>query len=150
MIITGTRYGMSGPAVDEKYFSYLLPCSHSFMNETIAKRTHRLQIRPELVICLFLVLAVLAAYWPVRSHDFINYDDDLYVTDNAHVQAGLTRDSVIWAFTTTSEANWHPLTWLSHMLDYQLYGLDPSGHHLTNVLFHSGNSLVALCCAQSE
>ena len=112
------------------------------MNETIANRNNRLQIRPELVMCLFLVLTVLAVYWPVRNHDFINYDDDLYVTNNPQVQAGLTIDSITWAFTSTHASNWHPLTWLSHMLDCQIYGMNPGQHHLTNLLFHILNTLL--------
>ncbi len=97
---------------------------------------------PTLLLCLLLVAAVLAAYWQVRNHDFINLDDYTYVTENAHVQKGLSRESVVWAFTTTHAANWHPLTWLSHMLDCQLYGLTPRGHHLTNLLFHLANTLL--------
>jgi Flp pilus assembly protein TadD len=84
----------------------------------------------------------LAVYWQVNDHKFINYDNDVYVTENLQVQAGLTRQNLIWAFTTTHGANWHPLTWLSHMLDCQLYGLNPRGHHLTNVFFHLANTLL--------
>jgi len=112
------------------------------MNDTIANRNKRLQIRPDLLISLFLVIAVLAVYWQVRNHDFINFDDDLYVTINPHVQTGLTLDSIIWAFTSTHAANWHPLTWLSHMLDCRIYGMNPGQHHLTNVLFHILNTLL--------
>jgi len=112
------------------------------MNDTIANTNNRLHIRPDLLISLFLVIAVLAVYWPVRNHDFINFDDDLYVTINPHVQAGLTLDSITWAFTSTHAANWHPLTWLSHMLDCRIYGMNPGQHHLTNVLFHILNTLL--------
>jgi hypothetical protein len=100
-------------------------------------------MRRRFYIGLFLIVATLAVYWQVQEHDFTYFfDDNEYVTNNVHVQAGLTRESIVWAFTTTDEANWHPLTWLSHMLDYQLYGLDPSGHHLTNVLLHLANTLL--------
>jgi hypothetical protein len=100
-------------------------------------------MRRRFYIGLFLIVATLAVYWQVQKHDFTYFfDDNEYVTNNVHVQAGLTRESIVWAFTTTDEANWHPLTWLSHMLDYQLYGLDPSGHHLTNVLLHLANTLL--------
>ncbi|MCJ7540734.1 MAG: glycosyltransferase family 39 protein, partial [Desulfobacterales bacterium] len=112
------------------------------MNDTIANRNNRLQIRPDLLISLFLVMAILAVYLQVRNHDFINFDDDLYVTINPHVQAGLTLDSITWAFTSTRASNWHPLTWLSHMLDCQIYGMNPGQHHLTNVLFHILNTLL--------
>jgi hypothetical protein len=88
-----------------------------------------------------LGLAVLTsiAYWGLNEHSFINYDDNVYVTANAQVQAGLSWKSVAWAFTSTSAANWHPLTWLSHMLDCQLYGLNPAGHHLTSLIIHIAN-----------
>ena len=93
-------------------------------------------------ICLFLFIVTLSVYWQITSHEFINYDDGLYVTENPHVQAGLTIKSIIWAFTTGHAANWHPLTWLSHMLDIDIYGLNPIGHHLTNLQFHILNSIL--------
>ena len=99
-------------------------------------------MRRELFIYLFLVLTTLAVYWQVANHDFIHHDDTQYVSENPHVQAGLTRQSLVWAFTTTQAANWHPLTWLSHMFDCQLYDLNPMGHHLTNLLFHLANTLL--------
>jgi protein O-mannosyl-transferase len=92
------------------------------------------------VLALLLVLATLALYNPVVHHPFVNFDDDRYVTDNIHVQNGLHWSTVKWAFTTYDEANWHPLTWISHALDCQLYGLNPAGHHYTNVLLHSLNA----------
>ena len=94
-------------------------------------------------LCIYLALSLttLAVYLPVRNHDFIDFDDYLYVTDNSNVQAGLTWHGIKWAFTTTQAYNWHPLTWISHMLDCQLYGLNPAGHHFTNVLFHIINTL---------
>ena len=99
-------------------------------------------LRREGVVCLFLVLTVLAVYWQVGNHEFVNYDDDQYVTENQHVQAGLTLKSITWAFTSTHASNWHPLTWLSHMLDCQIYGLNPRGHHFTSVFFHILNSIL--------
>lgn len=94
------------------------------------------------LVCLALALATLAIYWRVHNYDFGSYDDGDYVTDNAHVKAGLTYDGVIWAFTTGHAANWHPLTWLSHMLDCQLFGIDAGWHHMTNVLLHIANTLL--------
>jgi tetratricopeptide (TPR) repeat protein len=86
-----------------------------------------------------LAVATFALYSPAIWHPFIfNYDDDVYVTNNSHVQAGLVWLTVSWAMTST-DTNWHPLTWLSHALDCELYGLNPHGHHLTNVLFHALN-----------
>jgi len=99
-------------------------------------------MRRECLIYLLLVLTTVTVFWQVRNHEFINLDDSKYVTENRNVQNGLTLDSMIWAFTTTQVANWHPLTWLSHMLDCQLYGLNPKGHHLTNVFLHLLNTLL--------
>jgi Flp pilus assembly protein TadD len=86
-------------------------------------------------------MATLLVYWQVRNHDFVNLDDNLYVTKNRHVQAGFTREGILWAFTSTQASNWHPLTWLSHMLDYTFFGLEARGHHLTNMLLHVINSV---------
>ena len=94
------------------------------------------------VVVLLLVGVVLIAYGTVWNFEFVNIDDDLYVTENAQIQQGLSLDSVLWAMTTMEEANWHPLTWLSHMLDIQLFGLNPAGHHLTNLLLHMANVLL--------
>lgn len=98
--------------------------------------------RRELIICLFLVIATFSVYWQVQNHEFINYDDELYVTENCHVRTGLTRENIFWAFVSTSAANWHPLTWLSHMLDCEIYWLNPSGHHWTSLEFHIANTLL--------
>lgn len=99
-------------------------------------------IRTDILIGIFLVFATLSVYWQVKDFEFVSYDDNDYITANAHVQKGLTWDSVMWVFTTGHSANWHPLTWLSHMLDIQLYGLSPGPHHITNVLFHMANTLL--------
>ena len=99
-------------------------------------------------MCLALAVLTFAAYWPVRYCEFIQYDDQEYVTENAHVRAGLTWDGFLWAFRTNHAANWHPLTWLSHMLDGQLYGLNPAGHHMTNLLFHVSNTLLLFLVLQ--
>ena len=82
-------------------------------------------------------MVTLALFWQVQNHEFVYLDDQVYVTENRHVQAGLTRESILWAFTSTEVANWHPLTWLSHMADVEIYGLNPGGHHFTNLLFMS-------------
>ena len=95
-------------------------------------------------LCAVLAIATFAAYWKLHSNGFILFDDDRYVTENEHVLKGLGRESVSWAFTTTEQANWHPLTWLSHMLDVQLFGLDAGGHHMTSLLFHTLNGVLLL------
>ncbi|MDM8517264.1 tetratricopeptide repeat protein [Desulfobacterales bacterium HSG16] len=101
-----------------------------------------LNIRCDLLICLFLVIATIAVYGQVREFSFVNLDDNLYLTDRPYVLAGITIDGVIWAFHTIDASNWHPLTWLSHMLDVELYGMNPGQHHITNVLFHIANTLL--------
>jgi len=95
-----------------------------------------------LLASLYLVVAIFVAYGQVIQFDFVGYDDELYVTENIHVQEGFTYSGLKWAFTTSHSGNWHPLTWLSHMLDYKLYGLNPAGHHWTNVEFHIANTLL--------
>jgi Tfp pilus assembly protein PilF len=86
-----------------------------------------------------LVLLTLLGFWPVIGNGFINYDDDEYVTENPHVQAGLTLNGIRWALTATEAANWHPLTWVSHMADQSLFGADPRGHHLSSLSWHLAN-----------
>ena len=95
-----------------------------------------------LVLSLLLVVITLAVYNPVARHPFVNYDDDRYVTDNAHVRAGLHRETMKWAFRSYDEANWHPLTWISHALDCQIFGLNPAGHHYVNLLLHACNAVL--------
>jgi protein O-mannosyl-transferase len=96
-----------------------------------------------LAICLLLAVATCALYSPAFGHPFIfNYDDDLYVGNNTHVQAGLVWPTVRWAVTSTEYSNWHPVTWFSHALDCTLYGLNPHGHHVTNVLLHALNVIL--------
>src|SRR6266480_4441493 len=89
---------------------------------------------------LVLMAGTLAVYWPVTHFDFVNFDDQIYVTQNLHVQPGLTPAGLEWALRATDAANWHPLTWISHMLDCQLYGRKAGGHHLSSVLLHIVNS----------
>ncbi len=86
---------------------------------------------------VLIALATCAVYWPVGGHEFVNYDDTLYVTRNVHVQAGLTSEGQRWAFTSASTGNWHPLTWLSHMADVELFGMRPGAHHWMSVAMHA-------------
>jgi Tfp pilus assembly protein PilF len=94
------------------------------------------------ILCLLLVVATLALYNPVNRHAFVNYDDDRYVTENPHVHDGLSTSTISWAWASTEHANWHPLTWLSHALDYQLFHLNPAGHHFTSLLIHAANAVL--------
>jgi protein O-mannosyl-transferase len=102
-----------------------------------------------LLFGLLLVVVTLGLYYPVHSHLFVNYDDSLYVTENDQVQAGLTWLTVKWAFTTFEVGTWHPLTWLSHALDCQWFGLDPSGHHDTSLLLHTLNVVLLFWVLQA-
>jgi hypothetical protein len=97
-------------------------------------------IRSIAVVVLLAGVALL--YAPALRFEFLSFDDPVYVTANDHVSAGLTAEGVRWAFTTGEGGNWHPLTWLSHMLDVACFGLDPSGHHATNLFLHGLNALL--------
>src|ERR1017187_2020716 len=97
--------------------------------------------RPRFVV-LVLVLGTLAIYLPACLFNFVNFDDDDYVTRNVMVQNGLTWAGVKWAFTTWHASNWHPLTWLSHTLDCELFGLNAGAHHSVNLLFHAANAVL--------
>ncbi len=99
-------------------------------------------MRREVSIGFLLAALTLTVYWPVRRHDFIHYDDPIFVTENPQVQAGLTWSSVRWALTTPLVGNWHPVTTLSHMLDCQLFGVNPGPQHLVNVGFHVANGVL--------
>jgi protein O-mannosyl-transferase len=99
-------------------------------------------MRRLILICLALALVMLAAYWPVLQNDFVNYDDNEYVTENIHVLHGLNWPDAKWAFTTGQTGSFVPLTWLSHQLDYQLYDGSAGGHHLTNLVLHIVNALL--------
>lgn len=102
-------------------------------------RDSRLQI-----VLLLLLLVTFAAYLPALRADFVNFDDEPYVTANPHVQSGLTWKEIPWAFNVGYLGNWHPLTWMSHMLDCQLFGLRPAGPHAVNLLLHLANTLLLL------
>lgn len=94
------------------------------------------------MICLMLAIGVFIVYWPASNHEFLDYDDRDYVTANPHVQAGLTGGNIAWAFCSFYSYNWHPLTWLSHMLDTDLFGSSPCGPHLVNVALHAANAIL--------
>jgi tetratricopeptide (TPR) repeat protein len=102
------------------------------------------QVKKSLVFSIYFALAVstLLVFWQVGHFDFVNYDDNKYVYENPDVLNGLTAHNVLWAFTTGYFGNWNPLTWLSYMLDWQLFGLNPAGFHITNLIFHIANTLL--------
>ena len=93
-------------------------------------------------VCLILAVATIAVYWQVHDYDFVNYDDQNYVYENRHIKTGLTVENIVWAFTSSHAANWHPLTSMAHMLDCELFGLNPGAHHLVSLFFHVVNTLL--------
>jgi tetratricopeptide (TPR) repeat protein len=97
---------------------------------------------PILIFCLLLAVVTLAFYNPIVHNQFTGFDDWSYILKNPNIKAGLNWNTVKWSFTTFREGNWHPLTWLSHALDYQLFHLSPIGHHYTNLLFHVANAVL--------
>ena len=108
--------------------------------KTIAPATHKpWQIA---VVCLVLAVVTVFVYRGVRGNDFLTYDDIEYVLENRQVQQGVTLHSMAWAFTTFHAINWHPLTWISHMVDWSIYGNSPAGHHMTNVYLHAANAIL--------
>lgn len=96
----------------------------------------------KVLICLLLTAAIFIVYWQVSTFDFVSFDDPIYVTDNLPVKHGLTLKGIKWAFTTVYASNWHPLTWISHMADVELFGIKPGMHHITNVVLHILNSIL--------
>ena len=94
------------------------------------------------LICLGLALAIFGVYWQVHGFDYVNYDDPDYASENPMVIGGISLKSIVWAFTHVYAANWHPLTWISHMLDCQIFGVKPGGPHVINVLFHAANAIL--------
>jgi tetratricopeptide (TPR) repeat protein len=100
--------------------------------------------RLAILLCAAVAASVLALYAPARGFEFTNYDDPHYVAEKPEVQRGLDAEAVRWAFTTFDFGNWHPLTWLSHMLDWQLFGAHAGGHHATSVVLHAGNAVLLL------
>ncbi len=126
----------------------------------VAKRAKRTEVPPSSnlslpferrtrLFCLALIALVLVFYSPIIHNGFLNYDDNRYITDNPNVKAGMTWATVEWAFTTYDESNWHPLTWLSHALDCELFGLNPAGPHSVNVLLHAANAVLLFLLLQS-
>ena len=92
------------------------------------------------LVCLGLILGIAAVFGPAIGYGFVFFDDQVYLQDNRSINSGFSWSGFLWAFQTGYAANWHPVTWLSHMLDCQLYGLNPAGHHATNILLHAANS----------
>lgn len=100
------------------------------------------QVRPSFIVIFLLVISIVILYYPVTKYGFVNFDDVNYVVKNNHVRDGLTLEGVKWAFFAFYEANWHPLTWISHMIDIQLFGMDPGKFHSVNIIIHSLNAVL--------
>lgn len=106
---------------------------------------NKINIHPKiqiLIVYIALTAATLAVFWQVNQYDFVNFDDHIYVTENSHIQSGITLDGLRWAMSTMNAEFWHPLTWLSLMSDYQLFGLNAGGYHVTNLLLHILSTLL--------
>jgi protein O-mannosyl-transferase len=105
--------------------------------------------RDTCLVVLGLALVTFALYWPVRHYDFVEYDDPEYVSENQTVRNGLTWDGLVWSFVDAHASNWHPVTWLSHMLDCQLFGLHPGAHHMVNLVLHAANAALLFLLLRS-
>jgi len=103
------------------------------------------------LIILLLIVSCLASFGRMAGNDFINFDDDIFITENIHVQSGFNKEDIRWAFTTVHHSYWHPLTWLSHMLDWSLFGNNATGHHLVSLFLHIGSAiLLFLFCYKQQ
>lgn len=111
---------------------------------SVGEGTHR----HTAIFCLLLVAVTLAFYNPIVRNRFVDFDDSAYILKNPHVQQGLTWSTIKWSFTTFQEGNWHPLTWLSHALDCQIFHLNPAGHHYTNLLLHTASAVLLFLLLQ--
>ena len=94
------------------------------------------------LVVLLLVVATVSVYWQVRGHDFVNHDDNIYAYENKNVQAGLTGENVVWAFVRPHIGHWHPMTWLSYMVDVELFGPNPGALHTTNLVLHTAGAVL--------
>ena len=104
------------------------------------KKTNKL--RPDILVCLFLVIAIFVVYWQVRNHTLVNFDDGSYILNNPHIRAGLNFKGIAWAFSFPGYDYWHPMTWLSHMLECHFYGLKFGMHHQVSLILHILNSIL--------
>src|ERR1700733_3561069 len=115
---------------------------HHAARSSLVNRGHVVSARRRFLAMLSLAIACLLVFWQSAHFEFINYDDNVYVTENPWVRSGITVDGVRWAFRTVDYFYWQPVTWLSHMVDCQVFGLRPEGHPLTSLLFHIVNPLL--------
>ncbi len=130
-----------GP-MPQLYFALHLICNHprNYSGQLMTKISP--SANSNLMLSTILFLMVIILYSQAVLFDFADYDDVQYITRNPHVAGGLTVDNIFWAFRSLYASNWHPLTWISHMLDVQIFGMNPSGHHFTNILIHASNAVL--------
>ena len=119
-----------------------MPVNMSRSNSENPERAADSGLRLFALLCVVLALGTVALYWPITHHPFIHFDDDDYIVGNPHVTSGLSVTNFVWAFTTSEQANWHPLTWISHQTDCALFAVNPGAHHLVNLLYHLANTLL--------
>ena len=135
------NYRMSGHETQPARFEAETGTVHANSQKPFSRRLQGLLHRHQVFfLCVLLMTSVAVVFLPSLRNDFVNYDDPEYVTDNPQVQKGLTWQGIRWAFVTTAASNWHPLTWLSHMADCELFGQKSWGHHLTSVMVHALNT----------
>jgi tetratricopeptide (TPR) repeat protein len=146
-IMSQTKAGWNGTQRGQRLPPFDACAGPGFEHDFCMPQLRNLE-RPWLISAM-LALAVLAAYLPAVYLGFVDFDDNFYVTENRHVQQGLTWASIGWAFAHFHAANWHPAAWISHMADVQLYGLNPLGHHVTNVLLHAANTVLVFLWLRS-
>lgn len=132
---------------DSQRSLYRLPAPNEMSRRSTPKTVRKSSAAPHdrwmvLSVCLFLAAITWLVFGQTLRHDFVNVDDVDYVLKNVEVARGLTVDGAVWAFTHFHASNWHPVTWISHMLDCQIFGLNPAGHHFTNVLLHMATAIV--------
>jgi tetratricopeptide (TPR) repeat protein len=101
------------------------------------------------ILFMMLIILVFITYYQTTNHEFISYDDEAYILSNSRIKNGINPNSVKWAFTSFEASNWHPITWISHMIDYNMHGLDSYGHHLSNVILHILNAALLFCLLYS-
>jgi len=106
------------------------------------KKVFNFFLRPEALISILIIISTIAIYWQVKDYEFINFDDDVNIYENLHIQKDITLKNIKWAFTAVYWSTWQPLVWLTYMADYNLHGLDPGWHHLTNLFLHIANALL--------
>jgi protein O-mannosyl-transferase len=121
----------------------------SFQSESTRSKPSFIHAPSRLILCLLLALATIATYIPITHAPFLNYDDAQHVTENPHVRAGLTWRTIVWSFRTSEALDWHPITWLSHALDCELFGVNPEAHHTVNILIHAANVVILFLILQS-